>query len=235
MPDWVIYVLKNPRTRAVKYVGWTSRTPEARLYAHIYYSVALHRTRAHQWVLSLVSIGLDPLIDVIDSGTGTAFKDAERHWIAFYRAQGCDLVNGTDGGDGPPPGMMTPELRRAKAIKAMASRTPEARSEAARQSRMSLTPEQRRANIDKVNAVRTGEQRRKSAQLAKANYSPARRKEATRRAGLALQAGLTPEQRSARDQAFRNMISKRTFEEHSAAMKKGQAARRSRLAQIMTQ
>jgi hypothetical protein len=33
--NWVIYVLKHPRTQEARYVGWTSRRPEKRLQCHI--------------------------------------------------------------------------------------------------------------------------------------------------------------------------------------------------------
>lgn len=196
--DWIIYVLKCPRTLAVKYVGWTSRSPEARLYSHVYESLLPSaRTRKERWILSLLSIGLNPVIEVIGTGAGTSFKDDERRWIAFYRAQGCDLVNETDGGDGPSPGMLTPELRRAKAIKAMASRTPEQRSEAARKTRMGLTPEERRANIDKANARRTFEQHSLAMKKGKAGMTPEARSAVARIAATALHANRTPEEERA--------------------------------------
>jgi hypothetical protein len=60
--------------------------------------------------LSLVSIGLHPLLEIIESGSGDGWANAERRWIAFYRASGARLVNGTDGVEGAP-GRGTPEQR----------------------------------------------------------------------------------------------------------------------------
>src|SRR4051794_9401896 len=98
--NWVIYTLKSPRTGGVRYVGWTARTPEQRLNAHI--SVAINRPASHKdnWILSLLAVGLQPVIEVIESGTGQGWREAERRWIAEYRTRGALLVNGTDGGDG---------------------------------------------------------------------------------------------------------------------------------------
>ncbi len=39
-------------------------------------------------------------IEVIESGLGDSWKEAEKRWVAHYRAQGSRLTNLTDGGDG---------------------------------------------------------------------------------------------------------------------------------------
>jgi hypothetical protein len=166
---WIVYVLKNPRTNAVRYVGWTSRGADARLQSHIYEALASQRTRRQRWILSLLSIGLIPTIEVIESGQGSGFADSERYWIAHYRARGTDLVNSTDGGDGPAPQWGTPEQRSAAIVKANASRTPEQRRAVIAKVKAGLTPEQGRANIDKVNASRTFEQHSAAMKKAKAN------------------------------------------------------------------
>ena len=126
--SWVIYVLKNPRTLEIRYVGWTRKKPGDRLKTHVWDSVRHpHQTYRQAWIMSLVSIGLTPIIEVIESGTGEGWGEAERKWIARYRAQGARLVNGTDGGDGVP-GWGTPEQRSAIRKAVHAQRTPEERS-----------------------------------------------------------------------------------------------------------
>ena len=97
---WVIYVLKHPRTDEVRYVGWTKQGVDKRLREHIREAVRGQRTHRHRWLLSLVSIGLEPAFEVIEHGTGDGWSEAERRWIAFYRSYGARLVNGTDGGEG---------------------------------------------------------------------------------------------------------------------------------------
>jgi hypothetical protein len=231
--NWIVYTLKNPRTREIRYVGWTSKTPEKRLGSHITCAKrAPQQNHRHKWVMSLVSIGLIPVIEVVECGAGDGWADAERRWIAYYRAAGARLVNGTDGGDGAP-GRGTPEERRAIARLSYAnggsvmntSRTPEKRSADARRAvtmmNASLTAEQRSANSKKGDAKKTPEQRSKSG----------------RASARSLNARLTPEERSAsakhatahltredRARGIRKLNESMTPEERSAAAKRYQAA-----------
>ena len=215
--DWVIYVLKCPRTQHVRYVGFTRQTPEQRLRRHI--NDALRRpdkNDRHRWVLSLVSIGLHPLIQAIEAGTGDAWGEAERRWIAFYRTSGVRLVNSTNGGEGIV-GWGTPEQRSERGKKGIAARlaqsTHEERSAASKKIHADRTPEQRRANLKnadtperriatsralkKFNLTRTFEQRSAATKKAYAGRTPGQRSAAARNAVLARWAKSTPEQRTA--------------------------------------
>jgi hypothetical protein len=103
--NWIIYTLKHPRTSEVRYVGFTLQTPKQRLGEHIseaLRSLGPERRRSHKnnWVLSLLTIGLIPVLEVIEDGAGDGWKDTERHWIAGYQAAGARLVNAKHGGDG---------------------------------------------------------------------------------------------------------------------------------------
>jgi len=102
---WIIYALKNPRTGEVRYIGWTSRSVKLRLKAHIDSALAAGRVRGshkNRWVLSLLSIGLRPELEVIETGTGDGWAEAERRWIATYRERNANLLNRSDGGEGNP-------------------------------------------------------------------------------------------------------------------------------------
>lgn len=94
---WVVYVLKDPRTQRVRYVGWTFDLHK-RLRNHI---TRAPRESTHKacWIKGLLSAGMEPVAEVVESGDG-AWADAERRWIAQYRADGADLTNLTDGGEG---------------------------------------------------------------------------------------------------------------------------------------
>ncbi len=187
---WLIYTLKNPRVPdRVRYVGRTVNT-ERRMENHIGYAIRLpHKTPAYSWILSLLSMGLMPLMEVVESD---ADDRAEQKWIDYYRAIGAPLLNVTNGGGGTL-GWGTPEQRTAKAKKAMASRTPEQRSASARKTRAGLTPEQRAANLKKYLANVTFEERSAIRKKVLAAKTPEERVAMARRA----HAGRTAEQNAA--------------------------------------
>jgi GIY-YIG catalytic domain-containing protein len=235
---WVVYVLKCPRTNAIRYVGWTSRPPEKRLAAHIKESIASPDNHRRKWILSLLSIGMKPLIEVIEAGCGSGWGQAERRWIAFYRAEGTKLVNGTDGGDGSPGGWGTFEQRSESGKKMMAKRTPEQRnalnagltaeqrSALAKSHWVARSPEQRSAAAQKRLAKMTPEKLKLGYQAAFGKRTPEQRTAAARHAISVLNARMTPEQRSERTRAA---VKKRTPEQWKAIAKKRQttiAARR---------
>jgi hypothetical protein len=55
--------------------------------------------------------GVRPVYQVIQTGHGDGWQEAERFWIAEHR-KNCDLVNLTDGGDGTPGLTISPEIRQ---------------------------------------------------------------------------------------------------------------------------
>ncbi len=225
MMKWVIYVLKCPRTQAVRYVGWTKRTPQQRLTCHISEAQKNRNTYKNKWVMSLISIGLRPLIEVIDSGEGDGWGDREIEWIARYRAIGAKLTNGTIGGEGVV-GWGTPELRRQHSINTAAKFTkeqhrerglataakftPEQRSEVARKRQAAKTPEEKSANSKKIWSNMSEEKRQAVIKKMSAGQDPEKMKEGARKrnlsvsserrreAGIKGNAKLTPEQRSER-------------------------------------
>ncbi|MES0207915.1 GIY-YIG nuclease family protein [Mesorhizobium sp. M0028] len=88
-----IYVLKD-QDGAVRYVGKTI-SPAKRLEGHTFpgkraiYPVS-------RWVMELRSAGHRPVMDIIEWTDD--WEKRERHWIAFYRAAGADLLNIEPGG-----------------------------------------------------------------------------------------------------------------------------------------
>jgi hypothetical protein len=220
--NWAIYVLKNPRTQEVRYVGWTKRSINARMRDHISHARRKHGTHRDRWILSLLSIGLDPLVEVLESGEGAGWADAERRWIAFYRASGARLVNATDGGEGVA-GWGTAKQRSERARRGRArltpkqlsaiaatanrgtheelsarsrqgqlGRTPEARKESARKRLITLTPERRAEYVKKGHASRTPEERSAWGKAANAAQTFEMRSAASKMKAAAK----TPEQRS---------------------------------------
>lgn len=91
-----IYALCEPDTMAVRYVG-KANVVAARMKGH---RSEKRSTRKCRWLASLRYRGLAPVIRVLEEVPANAWEMAERHWIARFRSEGCDLTNHTDGGDG---------------------------------------------------------------------------------------------------------------------------------------
>ena len=106
---WQIYTLADPRTMEVRYIGVTFRG-KRRLNEHLSRAVTGGQTHRDCWIRSLIGVGLRPTFAVIQDGSGDGWQEAERQQIARYRRTGV-LVNLTDGGDGFPGYIPTPELR----------------------------------------------------------------------------------------------------------------------------
>lgn len=92
-----IYILVDPRTEEVRYVG-KAANPGARLSGHV--TQAKRRdTYCRRWIAQLVDGGLRPKMIIVEGPT-LEWEEAERRWIAHYRAQNARLTNLTDGGEG---------------------------------------------------------------------------------------------------------------------------------------
>lgn len=98
-----VYVLED-ETGRIRYVGVTA-DPAQRLGRHIRES---RRADTHRsvWIRSMLSAGKMPTLRVVESGV-VDWNEAERRWIAKYRNEGCDLVNGNDGGRAVSPRMLS--------------------------------------------------------------------------------------------------------------------------------
>lgn len=72
--------------------------------------------------MSLLAAGMDYEIAILENGTPESLSTQERWWIAFGRGCGWPLTNLTDGGEGTPGHVKTPEqLERLSA--AMSQKT----------------------------------------------------------------------------------------------------------------
>lgn len=95
----LIYVLKDPDTDEIRYVGKTVDKLENRLKGHLYRSKIEENHRAF-WIKSLVNNEKEPKIEEIDSCEWNKSQDLEIYYIKYYKELGCKLVNSTDGGEG---------------------------------------------------------------------------------------------------------------------------------------
>lgn len=78
-----VYALKDPRTRKARYIGVTNN-PVQRLVAHVG-SAGSKRRPKDLWILELKSLGLRPLIEVVETHWDYAVAcDAEEAMIALF-------------------------------------------------------------------------------------------------------------------------------------------------------
>lgn len=167
-----IYVLKCPESGDVRYVGKTDH-PKARLRQHLSEARLGGMNHKCDWIRSLLNRGLRPVLCIDQQvGDDEDWKSREIERVAYYRRIGCDLVNGTNGGDEPGP--LSEEGRRVLAERASRQfGTPEGR-ERQRQKMLALcrSPEWVAARAAAAATVRsTNEYRQKMSQISRKCWS----------------------------------------------------------------
>lgn len=91
----IIYKLLDPRDRAVRYVGETTRGLGPRTYST---ASGIGGNALKIWVAGLRHLRLDPMVLEIETVPDCDWEAAEQFWIAHHLAQGDDLLNATEGG-----------------------------------------------------------------------------------------------------------------------------------------
>lgn len=98
MADGVVYAIIHPLTREIQYVGQTidfSRRKRRHL------TQANHpNTPVHNWIQKLQREGFSPEFQVLETAPINQLDSLESFYILYFKGQGCDLKNLTDGGDG---------------------------------------------------------------------------------------------------------------------------------------
>lgn len=90
-----IYVLKNPITNEIHYVG-RSLNPEVRYRMHIHLSKkSKHKNKKDAWICCLLNSNLKPLMEIIDVVSEKDAINKERYWIETLRETN-DLKNCRD-------------------------------------------------------------------------------------------------------------------------------------------
>jgi len=95
METTFIYVLRDPETKDIRYVG-KSNNPKRRLYNHLrkYKDVGTHK---RNWIDSLKD---KPILEIIKEVPKSEWQTYEKYYIEYYLSIGCNLVNWGDGGEG---------------------------------------------------------------------------------------------------------------------------------------
>lgn len=100
MNQYKLYLLIDPESREIRYVGITKRSLGRRLLGHLSDASRYQRHSCH-WIKSLVRRGLTPEITLLQSfNTEQDVMEAEIYWISYFRSVGCQLVNSNSGGYG---------------------------------------------------------------------------------------------------------------------------------------
>lgn len=94
-----IYALCEPNGGEIRYIGKTIVELSKRLSRHLVAARCGEKTRKANWVRSLLSKGFFPGIILVGIVEGDGCLE-EKAWIKYFRDEGLDLVNTTDGGEG---------------------------------------------------------------------------------------------------------------------------------------
>lgn len=125
----VIYSLSDPKTGVVKYIGKTSKTLTERMRSHIKDAKRKNNKRT-AWIKSILKLGLNPIIEVIDEVPVEDWQFWEIYWIEQFKAWGFKLKNGTIGGDGTKGYVYTDEDKKKMRGKVLSKETREKMSKA---------------------------------------------------------------------------------------------------------
>lgn len=100
LTDTKIYVLKDPDSLDIRYVGKTVNSLISRLGQHIADTKRNKNNHRVNWIRKVISGGKIPIIEEIDHCPWNESQGMETYYITYYRNKGCNLINETDGGEG---------------------------------------------------------------------------------------------------------------------------------------
>src|SRR6266404_1076008 len=107
--SYFVYGLIDPRNGELRYVG-EAKNMKNRLAKHMTPSQLIGFNHKKNWIKLLKTEGLKPeMIMLEEHPTLKSALEAEIDLVAYFKAIGCDLTNGTEGGEGNIP---TEETKR---------------------------------------------------------------------------------------------------------------------------
>lgn len=206
-----IYVLRDPISGEIRYVGKTVRAMADRLRGHIQRSM---RKRTHRdcWIAGLMARGQRPLIEAIETA-GDDWAARESFWIQHFRRAGFRLTNQTDGGEGAPGAAVGESTRALLSVRQKERmQDPSHRISIGEQVARSWTDERRRRKSQETSARHTAEERERMSALQRTPEMLARQRAAQARFW-------TPEQRAARAEKVRSQMTPERIAAHAQKVK----------------
>lgn len=94
-----VYVLIDPRTDEVRYVGCTIDV-KRRIRGHLEAARTGHQIPNAAWIRELLKLSLKPRMEIVEVTDTDSWEDRERYWIAHFEATGARLTNVHAGGIG---------------------------------------------------------------------------------------------------------------------------------------
>jgi hypothetical protein len=93
-----VYVLRNPDTWDIFYVGRTKRELAIRLYNHITDRADTPKCQFVRQLLSVQKVPIIELVEELETNSQPYAIQREAFWINYYTVKGCSLLNQTVGG-----------------------------------------------------------------------------------------------------------------------------------------
>lgn len=106
-----IYCLSDPRTKEVRYIGKTERSPLVRLSHHLCIARSGKRRYVYNWIRNLLKDGHIPIISILEICSIKGWEEREKYWIAYGKSIGWRLTNLTAGGEGTKGYLFTEEVK----------------------------------------------------------------------------------------------------------------------------
>ena len=96
-----IYVLRDPDTKLVRYVGKSNEFRiKKRLKEHCQLNRIRRNNHKNNWIKKLISEDKKPELLIIAQGKAENYAALEKYWIRCYSKLGFKLTNSTKGGEG---------------------------------------------------------------------------------------------------------------------------------------
>lgn len=120
----IIYVLSDPLSLQIRYVGKTTRSTSCRLSQHLSRAVQIdkfgkykYKQYVYCWLRSMLQLGLIPLCEVVEEcSNAKQLLEAEIFYISYFKTLGFDLTNLTEGGEGAKGYTHTEESRHSMSV-----------------------------------------------------------------------------------------------------------------------
>lgn len=108
-----IYSLIDPITNQIRYIGFTQKKLNERLWEHITLANKGKKSYKYNWIRSLLTNHQLPIINLVHEVKTETWQYWEIHYIKKYHNLGYKLTNATDGGEGVP-GRKWSDVQRIK-------------------------------------------------------------------------------------------------------------------------